>query len=137
MMKTEQGAGIMKEEFESLFEEEINENDNELALESEDELSLDEQTYDVDTADLLKMYLREASRTPMLDAAGEINAARRIERARNRLLRLLSRSPIVAEFLLHLKEELRRGAETASDVIEQIRLGDMPQLSPEAIEWAF
>ena len=126
----------MKEEFESVFEDDILDNEEDVTLESEeDELSFDE-TYDVDTADLLKLYLREASRTPMLDAAGEIRAAKRIERSRNRLLRLLSRSPLVAEYLLHLRQQIQNGEETASEIIEQVKLEDW-QLTADSIDRAF
>src|SRR6185369_6990397 len=59
-----------------------------------------------------------ASRAPMLNAAGEIAGARRIERARNRLARMISRSPLIVEYGLHLREALRRGDETAGDHIE-------------------
>src|SRR5262249_18588577 len=135
--ETKEGAGIVKEVFESVFEDDIlEENDEDVTLESEDELSFDEQTYDVDTADLLKLYLREASRTPMLDAAGEIRAAKRIERSRNRLMRLLSRSPLVAEYLLHLRQQIQNGEETASEIIEQVKLDDW-QLTVESIDHAF
>jgi RNA polymerase primary sigma factor len=75
---------------------------------------------DLDHADLLKMYLREASRAPMLNAAGEIAAAKRIERTRNRLAKMISRSPLIVEYCLHLREALQRGDETASDHIEYV-----------------
>lgn len=75
---------------------------------------------DFDQTDLLKLYLREASRSPMLDAAGEIAAAKRIERARRRLMKLLSRSPVVAEFCLYLRQAFRRGDESVADIIEQV-----------------
>jgi RNA polymerase sigma factor (sigma-70 family) len=71
--------------------------------------------------DLLKLYLREAGRGQMLNAAGEVEAAQRIERARMRLMRLLSRSPIVAEYCLSLKKALESDEERLFDVIEQIR----------------
>ena len=75
---------------------------------------------DLDHTDLLKMYLREASRAPILNAAGEIAGAKRIERARNRLARMISRSPLIVEYSLHLREALRRGDETASDHVEWV-----------------
>ncbi|HKS39636.1 MAG TPA: sigma-70 family RNA polymerase sigma factor [Blastocatellia bacterium] len=74
---------------------------------------------DIDRTDLLKMYLREASRAPMLNAAGEVAAAKKIERARARLMKLLSRSFIIAEYCLHLRSGLRRGDESAADAIER------------------
>ncbi|HVF91275.1 MAG TPA: RNA polymerase sigma factor RpoD/SigA [Blastocatellia bacterium] len=79
-----------------------------------------EEAEDIDRTDLLKMYLREASRAPMLDAAGEVKAARRIERARFRLTKLLSRSPLVAEYCIYMRDALSKGEESAAEVIERI-----------------
>jgi len=78
-----------------------------------------EDAGDADHTDLLKLYIRDAGRRTMLTAEGEIRAARRIERARNRLMKLLSRSPIVAEYCVHLREVFRLGLETPADIIER------------------
>lgn len=78
-----------------------------------------EDAGDIDRTDLLKLYIRDASQASMLTAAGEIAAAKRIERARNRLMKLLSRSPVVAEYGVHLREVFRLGLETPADVIER------------------
>ena len=83
--------------------------------------SENEETEQVDQTDLLKLYLREAGRAPMLDAKGEAAAAKRIELARRRLMKWLSRSPVVAEYCLYLKNALNSGEERAADVIEAIR----------------
>ena len=83
--------------------------------------SENEETEQVDQTDLLKLYLREAGRAPMLDAKGEAMAARRIELARRRLMKWLSRSPVVAEYCLYLKDALNSGDERAADVIEAIQ----------------
>lgn len=88
-------------------------------LDSEQESEEVAEAGDIDRTDLLKMYLREASRAPMLNAAGEVAAAKKIERARARLMKLLSRSFIIAEYCLHLRSGLRRGDESAADAIER------------------
>lgn len=75
---------------------------------------------DIDKTDLLKMYMREASRAPMLNAKGEIAAAKKIERARFRLMKLLSRSALVAEYCAHFRLALHQGHESAADTIEQV-----------------
>ena len=75
---------------------------------------------DIDRTDLLKLYIREASRSSMLNAEGEVAGARRIESARLRLAKLLSRSPVVAEYCLYLRQLFRDGVETTADVIEQV-----------------
>ena len=88
-----------------------------------------EEADDIDRTDLLKLYLREASRAPMLSAEGEISSAKRIERARIRLNRLLSKSPVVAEYCIYLRTVFRDGRETAADVIEQTS-GDSSNQQP-------
>ena len=130
----------MSEEFDGLFENEIAEPEGEVeeqaseateASETGDEMMAGEPGYDVGAADLLKLYLREASRAPMLDAAGEVAAAQRIERARNRLKKLLSRSPLVAAYCLYLRQALQDHEESAADIVEQI---DGDASSPIALE---
>lgn len=78
-----------------------------------------EDAGDIDRTDLLKLYIRDASHASMLTAEGETAAAKRIERARNRLMKLLSRSPVVAEYCVHLRQVFRLGLETPADVIER------------------
>jgi RNA polymerase sigma factor (sigma-70 family) len=104
--------------FEEHYAEDDNDESNDPAYESEEAEA--EEAGDIDRTDLLKLYLREASRAPMLNAAGEVAAAKRIGRARARLMKLLSRSPIVAQYCLHLKQELSRGDESAAEIIEQV-----------------
>lgn len=79
---------------------------------------------DIDRTDLLKLYIREASRASMLTAEGEVAGAKRIEAARHRLAKRLSRSPVVAEYCLYLRQVFREGIETAADVIEQASAGN-------------
>lgn len=131
----------MSDEFDSIIlENEVEETEeaSHAASENEpgDEFPVEGQGYDPDTADLLKLYLREASRTPMLDAAGEVQAARRIERARNRLNKLLSRSPLVAEYCVYLRRALRDRDESAGDVIEQIAGESATPIPPNRIDAA-
>jgi RNA polymerase primary sigma factor len=92
---------------------------------------------DIDRTDLLKLYLREASRTPMLDAKGEVESAKRIERARNLLMKLLARSPLIACYCIELGRALRAGEENAGDVIESapgIDASSDPAARLEAVE---
>lgn len=91
---------------------------------------------DVDQTDLLKLYLREASRSSMLTAEGEVAAAKRIERARFRLMKLLSRSPVVAEYCLHLRQTIGRGLESPADVIETATIGGNAATSSPVSELA-
>ena len=47
------------------------------------------------TNDPVRMYLREMGTVPLLTREGEVEIAKRIERGQNRVLKALSRSPIV------------------------------------------
>jgi RNA polymerase primary sigma factor len=110
----------MIEEMDNEFEEPYADAEVNEELDAESESADLDRAGDLDHTDLLKMYLREASRAPMLNAAGEIAAAKRIERTRNRLTKMISRSPLIVEYCLHLREALQRGDETASDHIEYV-----------------
>src|SRR5215216_259877 len=110
---------MITEDVEVAFEDDYLDYDLDASVGDIDESEELEEPGDIDKADLLKLYLREASRTPMLDARGEVAGAKRIERARGRLMKLLSRSVIIAEYLIHLKESLRRGDQSAADLIER------------------
>nr|AIA12450.1 Sigma-70 region 2 [uncultured bacterium] len=107
------------EELEGGLEEDYSDAAVEEEIDSEQETEEVAEAGDIDRTDLLKMYLREASRAPMLNAAGEVAAAKKIERARARLMKLLSRSFVIAEYCLHLRSGLRRGDESAGDAIER------------------
>ena len=117
------------EEIESNFDhknEEDSRNYDSFTVSDENET---EETEDIDRTDLLKLYLREASRSSMLTAEGEVDGAKRIERARIRLNRILSKSPIVAEYCIYLRDVFRQGLETAADLIEQTS-GDQSKSLP-------
>lgn len=75
----------MTEEMDNEFDEAYADADLNDEFDAESESTDSDTATDLDHTDLLKMYLREASRAPMLNAAGEIAAAKRIERTRNRL----------------------------------------------------
>jgi RNA polymerase primary sigma factor len=111
---------MMIEELDNEYEAQDSEAELDEEAESDLESEGTEEAGDVDRADLLKLYLREASRAPMLNAAGEVAAARRIERARTRMMKLFARSPVIVEYSLYLKEVLQHGDENAADIIERI-----------------
>jgi RNA polymerase sigma factor (sigma-70 family) len=118
---------MISDEIERTFENDQNETTGGDSFGSGD---LQEDAADIDRTDLLKLYIREASRSSMLTAEGEVAGAKRIERARNRLAKLLSRSPIVAEYCLYLRQVFREGRETAADVIEQATAGGASRSLP-------
>ena len=69
------------------------------------------------TSDPVRMYLREMSTVPLLDREGEVAIAKRIERGTNSVLRALSRSPVVADTIIRLGNELMNGALGVRDLI--------------------
>jgi RNA polymerase primary sigma factor len=108
------------DQLESAFEEGYYETRIGEANEVDSEEERVEQAGDIEQADLLKLYLREASRSQMLNAAGEVAAAKRIERARFHLRKQLSRSPIVAQYCIHLRRAFSAGLELPADIIEEL-----------------
>lgn len=118
------------EEIERTFEHGQNEANGEEPFGLADEHEQAEDAGDIDRTDLLKLYLREASRSSMLTAEGEVAGAKRIERARLRLTKLLSRSLVVAEYCVYLRRVFSLGAETAADVIERAPGGNESKALP-------
>ena len=118
------------DDIERTFEGHQDEVNAEESLDPNDSQEPAEDAADIDRTDLLKLYLREAGRSSMLTAEGEVAGAKRIERARNRLAKLLSRSLVVAEYCLFLRQELLDGRETAADVIEQAHTGEISKALP-------
>ena len=57
--------------------------------------------------DLVRTYLRQMSRVPLLTREGEVAIAKRIERGEKRVMIALSRSLIVAQHAVHLGQVLR------------------------------
>ena len=69
------------------------------------------------TNDPVRMYLREMGTVPLLTREGEVEIAKRIERGQNRVLRALSRSPIVIRELLAMGEDLKKGVRSIKEVV--------------------
>ena len=67
--------------------------------------------------DLVRTYLRQMSRVPLLTREGEVAIAKRIERGQNRVMTVLSRSLIVARQVVHLGQELREGERELRELI--------------------
>ena len=59
--------------------------------------------------DLVRTYLRQMSRVPLLTREGEVAIAKRIERGEKRVWAALSRSLIVARHVVELGEQLEKG----------------------------
>jgi RNA polymerase primary sigma factor len=69
------------------------------------------------TNDPVRMYLREMGTVPLLTREGEVEIAKRIERGQLNVLKALSRSPIVVQALLELRDQLKIGQRGIKEVV--------------------
>jgi len=69
------------------------------------------------TNDPVRMYLREMGTVPLLTREGEVEIAKRIERGQNRVLKAISRSPIVIREIVAIGEDLRRGVRSIKEIV--------------------
>ncbi len=69
------------------------------------------------TNDPVRMYLREMGTVPLLTREGEVEIAKRIERGQNRVLKAISRSPIVINEIIALGEDLRKGVRSIKEIV--------------------
>ncbi|MCU1309916.1 MAG: polymerase, sigma 70 subunit, RpoD subfamily [Candidatus Angelobacter sp.] len=69
------------------------------------------------TNDPVRMYLREMGTVPLLTREGEVEIAKRIERGQLRVLKAVSRSPIVIREILAIGDDLKRGVRSIKEVV--------------------
>ncbi len=69
------------------------------------------------TNDPVRMYLREMGTVPLLTREGEVEIAKRIERGQVRVMKAISRSPIVVREIVALGEDLKRGVRNIKEVV--------------------
>jgi RNA polymerase primary sigma factor len=69
------------------------------------------------TNDPVRMYLREMGTVPLRTREGEFEIAKRIERGQLRVLKAISRSPIVIREIVALGEDLKRGVRNIKEVV--------------------
>ncbi len=69
------------------------------------------------TNDPVRMYLREMGTVPLLTREGEVEIAKRIERGQLRVLKAISRSPIVIREIVALGEDPKRGVRNVKEVV--------------------
>jgi RNA polymerase primary sigma factor len=81
------------------------------------------------TNDPVRMYLREMGTVPLLTREGEVEIAKRIERGQLRVLKALSRSPIVIREIMAIGEDLKRGVRS----IKEIVLFDEEEITEEVV----
>jgi RNA polymerase primary sigma factor len=83
------------------------------------------------TNDPVRMYLREMGTVPLLTREGEVEIAKRIERGQLRVLKAVSRSPIVIREILSTGEDLKRGVRSIKEVVT---LGDEEEITEEVLQ---
>jgi RNA polymerase primary sigma factor len=69
------------------------------------------------TSDPVRLYLREMGTVPLLTRQGEIEIARRFERGHLRVLKAISRSPVVIQELLSIGADLKCGTRSIKDLV--------------------
>jgi len=69
------------------------------------------------TNDPVRMYLREMGTVPLLTREGEVEIAKRIERGKKAVLRVIARTPMAAQEVVRLGERLKAGEITVRDVV--------------------
>jgi RNA polymerase primary sigma factor len=69
------------------------------------------------TNDPVRMYLREMGTVPLLTREGEVEIAKRIERGQMKVLKAISRSPIVIQALFALGRQLKEGEKSIKEVV--------------------
>ena len=82
------------------------------------------------TNDPVRMYLREMGTVPLLTREGEVEIAKRIERGQMRVLKAISRSPIVIREIAALGEDLKRGVRNIKEVV----IFDDEELTEEVVQ---
>ena len=69
------------------------------------------------TSDPVRLYLREMGTVPLLTRQGEIEIAKRFERGHLRVLKAISRCPIVIREIKSLGAELESGARSIKEIV--------------------
>jgi RNA polymerase primary sigma factor len=104
--------------------------DKEFELEEGEDVELDLTPGTLEkTNDPVRMYLREMGTVPLLTREGEVEIAKRIERGQMRVLKAISRSPIVIREIVALGEDLKRGVRNIKEVV----IFDEEELTEEVV----
>jgi RNA polymerase primary sigma factor len=80
-------------------------------------LELDLTPGELEISDSVRIYLREMSTVPLLTREGEVEIAKRIECGQLRVLKAVSRSPIIVREVLTLGEDLQNGVRPIKKII--------------------
>ena len=69
------------------------------------------------TNDPVRMYLREMGTVPLLTREGEVAIAKRIERGKLAVIKSISRTPTIAQYIINMGEHLRAGERTVRELV--------------------
>jgi RNA polymerase primary sigma factor len=87
-------------------------------VEAGEDMELDPSPSDLEKhVDPVRTYLRQMGMVPLLTREGEVELAKCIERGQYRILKALSRSPIVIREILALGEDLKRGVRSIKEIV--------------------
>ncbi len=70
------------------------------------------------TSDPVRVYLREMGLVPLLTREQEVTIAKRLERGSLRVLKIVTRSPIVLKALISVAEGLRSGNRSSKEIVQ-------------------
>jgi RNA polymerase primary sigma factor len=105
----------------------------------EDEVDLDLSAGTLDkTNDPVRLYLREMGVVPLLTREGEVVIAKRIERGQIKTKKAITRSPIAAEELIRIGQDLQTGKSTIRETVtfsEQAELTGEEDKADEYMRW--
>src|SRR6266700_6483751 len=86
--------------------------------EGSEELELDLTPGALDkTNDPVRMYLREMGTVPLLTREGEVEIAKRIERGKKAVMKVITRTPMSAQEVARLADRLQKSEITVRDVV--------------------
>jgi RNA polymerase primary sigma factor len=83
----------------------------------EEEVDLDLEPGKDQSLDPMRLYLREMSSVPLLTREDEVRIAKRIERGKRRIEKIVSRSLITAELIAETAERLKNGEVSVSQIL--------------------
>jgi RNA polymerase primary sigma factor len=69
------------------------------------------------TNDPVRMYLREMGTVPLLTREGEVEIAKRIERGKKAVMKVITRTPMSAQVVAGLADRLQKSEITVRDVV--------------------
>ena len=78
------------------------------------------------TNDPVRMYLREMGTVPLLTREGEVKIAKRIERGKLSIVKVVSRTPMIARAVIQFGDQLKSGERTIRElvILQNEELGD-------------